>query len=143
MLNAWVCPRVPAGNTDAARLAYAAGIKRCMDAIPLWVAAARLEEGAGNVAKARALLEQVRRSASPAQHARLTQPVLAWPPALRQLRDHTIALGPRPLPPPPPRTNKEKPTPNHLTSPPNPNFCLLIQIHVRLNYAALLPCRRG
>lgn len=51
------CPP-PAGNTDAARLAYAAGIKRCLDAVPLWVAAARLEEGAGNIAKARALLEQ-------------------------------------------------------------------------------------
>ena len=32
-----------------------------MDAIPLWVAAARLEERGGNVAKARALLEQVQR----------------------------------------------------------------------------------
>lgn len=55
------CPCTPAhlaGNTDAARLAYAAGIKRCLDAVPLWVAAARLEEGTGNVAKARALLEQ-------------------------------------------------------------------------------------
>ena len=56
-------PRLPAlsaaGNTDAARLAYAGGIKRCLDSIPLWVAAARLEERAGNVAKARALLEQV------------------------------------------------------------------------------------
>ena len=48
-----------AGNTDAARLAYGAGIKRCLDALPLWVAAARLEERGGNVAKARALLEQV------------------------------------------------------------------------------------
>ena len=49
-----------AGNADAARLAYAAGIKRCLDCIPLWVSAARLEERAGNVAKARALLEQAR-----------------------------------------------------------------------------------
>ena len=52
------CPPA-AGNTDAARLAYTGGIKRCLDSIPLWVAAARLEERAGNVAKARALLEQV------------------------------------------------------------------------------------
>lgn len=54
-------PAPLAGNTDAARLAYAAGIKRCLDAVPLWVAAARLEEGSGNVAKARALLEQASR----------------------------------------------------------------------------------
>jgi pre-mRNA-processing factor 6 len=46
-------------NTDAARLAYAAGIKRCLDSVPLWVSAARLEERSSNVAKARALLEQV------------------------------------------------------------------------------------
>jgi pre-mRNA-processing factor 6 len=52
------CPPA-AGNVDAARLAYAAGIKRCLDCVPLWVSAARLEERAGNVAKARALLEQV------------------------------------------------------------------------------------
>jgi pre-mRNA-processing factor 6 len=52
-------PLPAAGNTNAARLAYTGGIKRCMDSIPLWVAAARLEERAGNVAKARALLEQV------------------------------------------------------------------------------------
>ena len=57
------CPpphSIPAGNTDAARLAYAAGIKRCIDSVALWVAAARLEERAGNLAKARALLEQAR-----------------------------------------------------------------------------------
>lgn len=41
---------------------YASGIKRCPDCVPLWRAAARLEEGQGNVGRARALLEQVSRA---------------------------------------------------------------------------------
>ncbi len=145
MLNAWVCPRVPAGNIDAARLAYAAGIKRCMDAIPLWVAAARLEERAGNVAKARALLEQVRRSALPAQHAAAhpASPGLATCPA-PAAGPHHRSWTPPPTPPSPPQNKitkkNQRPTTCDLTT---PNFCLFIQIHVRLYHAALLPCRRG
>jgi len=46
-------------RTEAARAAYAAGLKRCADCIPLWRAAAKLEETLGNVGRARALLEQV------------------------------------------------------------------------------------
>ena len=46
-------------NTEAARRAYLDGLKRCMDSVPLWRSIARLEETAGSVAKARALLEQV------------------------------------------------------------------------------------
>ncbi|GIL57404.1 hypothetical protein Vafri_12583 [Volvox africanus] len=49
------------GNTDGARLAYRNGLARCPASIPLWRAAARLEEeAAGNVGRARALLEQAR-----------------------------------------------------------------------------------
>lgn len=40
--------------------AYASGLRRCLASIPLWRAAARLEEKAGAVGKARALLEQAR-----------------------------------------------------------------------------------
>jgi pre-mRNA-processing factor 6 len=36
------------------------GIKRCLECVPLWTAAARLEESAGAVGKARAVLEQAR-----------------------------------------------------------------------------------
>jgi len=36
------------------------GIKRCPECVPLWRAAARVEEGAGAVGKARAVLEQAR-----------------------------------------------------------------------------------
>lgn len=39
---------------------HRAGLARCPDSIPLWRSAARLEEEAGNVARARALLEQAR-----------------------------------------------------------------------------------
>lgn len=35
------------------------GLLRCMHSIPMWLAAARLEEQCGNLAKGRALLEQV------------------------------------------------------------------------------------
>ena len=48
-----------AGSADAARGAYQAGLKRCMGSVPLWRSVARLEEAAGAVGKARALLEQV------------------------------------------------------------------------------------
>ncbi len=48
------------GNLDAARAAYQAGLKRCMGSASLWRSIARLEEGAGAVGKARALLDQVR-----------------------------------------------------------------------------------
>lgn len=47
------------GRTEAARSVYASGLKRCADCVPLWRSAARLEEKAGNVGRARALLEQV------------------------------------------------------------------------------------
>lgn len=84
----------PAGNTDAARLAYAAGIKRCMDAIPLWVAAARLEERAGNVAKARALLEQVGRPLRPARSGQPNSTVGSppWQPLALQPWGHAICV---------------------------------------------------
>lgn len=49
-----------AGRPDAARAAYANGLKRCPDCVPLWRAAAALEEKCSAVAKARALLEQAR-----------------------------------------------------------------------------------
>ena len=49
-----------AGSPDAARAAFQAGLKRCMGSAPLWRSVARLEEGAGAVGKARALLDQVR-----------------------------------------------------------------------------------
>lgn len=48
------------GQTEAARKTYLDGLKRCMDSVPLWRSVARLEEAAGSVAKARALLEQVK-----------------------------------------------------------------------------------
>jgi hypothetical protein len=35
------------GNTDAARAAYVAGVKQCLDATPLWTGYAALEEKAG------------------------------------------------------------------------------------------------
>jgi hypothetical protein len=35
------------------------GLLRCMTSIPLWLSAVRLEADSGNLAKARALLEQV------------------------------------------------------------------------------------
>ncbi len=47
------------GATEAARAAYSGGLKRCADCVPLWRAAGRLEEAAGSVGRARALLEQV------------------------------------------------------------------------------------
>ena len=47
------------GRLDAARAAYEAGLRRCLGSAPLWVSAARLEEQAGAVGKARARLEQV------------------------------------------------------------------------------------
>jgi len=40
--------------------AYQDGIRRCMGSIPLWRSSARLEEKAGAVGKARAILEQAR-----------------------------------------------------------------------------------
>lgn len=49
------------GKSDAAQAVYASGLKRCPDCVALWRAAARLEEGQGNVGRARALLEQVTR----------------------------------------------------------------------------------
>ena len=39
---------------------FRSGLLRCMGSIPLWLSAARLEEAAGAVPKARALLEQGR-----------------------------------------------------------------------------------
>jgi pre-mRNA-processing factor 6 len=52
------------GSVEAARAAYSEGLKRCMGSVPLWRSIARLEEIAGSAARARALLEQVRRSYS-------------------------------------------------------------------------------
>ncbi len=40
--------------------AYQDGIRRCMGSIPLWRSSARIEEKAGAVGKARAILEQAR-----------------------------------------------------------------------------------
>ena len=47
-------------GADAARAAYKAGCARCMGNVALWRARARLEEHAGALGKARALLEQAR-----------------------------------------------------------------------------------
>lgn len=47
------------GRGDAAQAVYASGLKRCPDCVPMWRAAARLEEAQGNTGRARALLEQV------------------------------------------------------------------------------------
>ena len=46
--------------TEGARAAYKAGCVRCMASVPLWRARARLEENAGALGRARALLEQGR-----------------------------------------------------------------------------------
>lgn len=40
--------------------AYQNGIRRCMNSIPLWRSSAKLEEKAGAVGRARAILEQAR-----------------------------------------------------------------------------------
>ena len=42
------------------RCAAVTGLRTCPGSVPLWRSVARLEEVAGNVGKARALLEQVR-----------------------------------------------------------------------------------
>ena len=47
-------------RVEAARDAYAKGCRRCPTAAPLWIAAAKLETGLGNAARARAILEQAR-----------------------------------------------------------------------------------
>lgn len=65
------------GNMEAARRAYLDGLKRCMDSVPLWRSIAQLEEAAGSVAKARALLEQVTAASQP-----LCSLPYAAPPAL-------------------------------------------------------------
>ena len=43
-------------RVEAARDAYAKGCRRCPTAAPLWIAAAKLETGLGNAARARAIL---------------------------------------------------------------------------------------
>ncbi len=48
-----------AGNRVAAKVAYNQGQKRCPSSAPLWTSLARLEEKEGNLARARAILEQV------------------------------------------------------------------------------------
>lgn len=57
-----VCCQLEESETrpNAAQTVYATGLKRCPDCVPMWRAAARLEEAQGNVGRARALLEQVR-----------------------------------------------------------------------------------
>lgn len=57
------------GRTEAARTVYALGMKHCAGCVPLWESAARWEEKAGNVGRARALLEQVRALAGSASAA--------------------------------------------------------------------------
>ncbi|KAJ3127705.1 hypothetical protein HK098_005941 [Nowakowskiella sp. JEL0407] len=47
-------------NTPAARETYAKGTKQCPKSYPLWILASRLEEKAGLVIKARAVLERAR-----------------------------------------------------------------------------------
>lgn len=47
------------GNKEAARAAYQLGLRRCVHSTALWTSLARLEEKAGNLARARAVLEQV------------------------------------------------------------------------------------
>ena len=48
------------GKADAARDAFQRGLRRCPASVPLWRAAAGLEEGAGALGRARAILEQAR-----------------------------------------------------------------------------------
>eukprot|EP00951_Prasinocladus_malaysianus_P047017 scaffold648512_cov45-Prasinocladus_malaysianus.AAC.1 len=48
------------GNTAAARSAYARGRGHCINCVPLWTAAARLDEEVVGAGKARATLEQAR-----------------------------------------------------------------------------------
>ncbi|CAK9786169.1 hypothetical protein CC85DRAFT_283722 [Cutaneotrichosporon oleaginosum] len=48
------------GDIPGARAAYAQGCRECRNSIPLWILAARLEEKAGVVIKARSLLEKAR-----------------------------------------------------------------------------------
>ena len=47
------------GHTEAAKAAYQMGLRRCIHSTPLWTSLARLEERSGNLARARAFLEQV------------------------------------------------------------------------------------
>lgn len=49
-----------AGHREAAKAAYQAGLRRCIHSAPLWTSLARLEENAGNLARARVYLEQAR-----------------------------------------------------------------------------------
>lgn len=49
-----------AGNREAAKAAYQLGLRRCISSTPLWVSLSRLEEKSNNLARARAILEQVR-----------------------------------------------------------------------------------
>lgn len=48
-----------AGNREAAKAAYQLGLRRCQSSAPLWTSLARLEENSKNLARARAILEQV------------------------------------------------------------------------------------
>lgn len=48
-----------AGNLEASKAAYQSGLRRCMSSTPLWTSLARLEEKSKNLARARAILEQV------------------------------------------------------------------------------------
>ena len=48
------------GAVDAARTAYTKGCRRCHACVPLWTAAATLEQRCGVPAKSRAILEQAR-----------------------------------------------------------------------------------
>ncbi len=48
------------GDIPGARAAYAQGCRECRNSVPLWILAARLEEKAGVVIKARSLLEKAR-----------------------------------------------------------------------------------
>ena len=48
-----------AGNKEASKAAYQSGLRRCIHSTPLWTSLARLEEKSNNLARARAILEQV------------------------------------------------------------------------------------
>lgn len=49
-----------AGNREAAKAAYNAGLKRCIHSAPLWISLAKLEETSKNFSRARVVLEQAR-----------------------------------------------------------------------------------
>eukprot|EP00871_Galdieria_phlegrea_P002713 jgi/Galph1/3442/GphlegSOOS_G2112.1 len=59
MLGQWYERQEPA-RIDESRSVYTSGLKQCPNCVPLWISLARLEEKAGKVTKARAVLERAR-----------------------------------------------------------------------------------